>query len=106
MLIDDEDTESPAFLTVREVKQHLNIDLLNGLDEDLIESKLAAASNWVAAFTGAEITSATPPRVKEAILMLTAHLFNNRETVLVGVTAQQLPFGLLDMLADYRAWCA
>jgi len=42
--------------------------------------------------------------VNEAILMLMAHLFNNRESVLVGVTAQELPFGLLDMLSDYRAW--
>ena len=93
-----------AFLTVADAKANLNIT--TDVDDALITAKLAAASDWVAIYTGAQITEATPARVKEAILMLTAHLFNNRESVLVGITAQQLPFGLLDMLSDFRAWCA
>jgi uncharacterized phiE125 gp8 family phage protein len=80
---------------------------------------LVAAMDWVSSFSGLAIEfysdleegaednrPRVPPRVREAILMLAAHLYNNRETVLVGVTAQELPFGLLDMLSDYRAWCA
>ena len=93
-----------ALLTLADAKANLNITA--DVDDALITAKLAAASDWVAIYTGAQITEATPARVKEAILMLTAHLFNNRESVLVGVTAQQLPFGLLDMLSDFRAWCA
>jgi uncharacterized phage protein (predicted DNA packaging) len=106
MPIEDEDDAPPPLITVADVKRHLNLDLNDGFHDALVESKLEAASDWVASHTGAAITSATAPRVREAILMLTAHLFNNREMVLVGVTAQQLPFGLLDLLADYRAWCA
>ena len=91
-------------LTLSDAKRHLNVT--TDADNDLITAKLAAASDWVAMYTGALITEATSARVKEAILMLMAHLFNNRESVLIGVTAQELPFGLLDMLSDYRAWCA
>jgi len=92
-----------AFLTLAEAKAHLNVT--TDVDDELIVAKLAAASDWVAVYTG-EFNGYEPPRVREAVLMLTAHLYNNRETVLVGITAQELPFGLLDMLSDYRAWCA
>lgn len=101
-------------LTTEDAKRHLNVT--HSFDNDLIAAKLAAATDWVAAYTGLEIPTGPydseedkleiPARVNEAILMLMGHLYANRETVLVGVAAQELPFGLLDMLADYRAWCA
>jgi len=105
---DDEDGVAAPGLTLADAKRHLNVPLNNSLDDQLIQSKLEAATNWVATYTGEEITEETvlPARMKEAILMLTAHLFQNREAVLVGLTAERLPFGLLDMLSDYRAWCA
>ncbi|MEH2542817.1 head-tail connector protein [Bradyrhizobium sp. AZCC 1699] len=93
-----------ALLTLTDAKAHLNVT--TEADNDLITAKLAAASDWVAAYTGAQITEATPARVNEAILMLTGHLFANREATLIGLSAEQLPFGLLDMLSDYRGWCA
>ncbi|MEH2517551.1 putative phage protein (predicted DNA packaging) [Bradyrhizobium sp. AZCC 1610] len=92
-----------ALLTLADAKAHLNVT--TDADDDLITAKLAAASDWVATYVG-EFNGNEPPRVREAVLMLAAHLYNNRETVLVGITAQELPFGLLDMLSDYRAWCA
>ena len=91
-------------LTLEDAKAHLN--LTTDVDDGLVTSKLATASDWVAIYTGAEITEAAPARVKEAILQLTAHPYQNRESVLVGVTAQELPFGFLDLLADYKGWCA
>ena len=45
-----------------------------------------------------------PAAVKEAVRQLAAHLYENREASLVGVTAQSLPFGTLDLLSSYRAW--
>jgi hypothetical protein len=38
------------------------------------------------------------------VLQLTAHLYQNREASLIGVTASALPFGFLDLLAPYRAF--
>jgi hypothetical protein len=40
--------------------------------------------------------------VKAAILLICAHLFENRENVLTGVTAQTLPMGAHDLLRPHR----
>jgi hypothetical protein len=42
-----------------------------------------------------------PAPVDEAIRQLAGHLYANREATLVGVTAQALPFGVLDLLTPY-----
>ena len=107
----------PFFLGEVDITTHLNLTNLDGSERDLVRSKLVAATDWIATYAGIKIEMCAsddeederpdvPPRVREAILMLAAHLYNNRESVLVGVTAQELPFGILDLLADYRGWCA
>lgn len=45
-----------------------------------------------------------PPPVAEAVRQLAAHLFENREASIVGVTASEIPFGVFDLLTPYRAW--
>lgn len=91
-------------ITVADLKAHLNI--ISDADDDLLTGKIAAAEGWIAAFTGAD----WPPNaqvneaLKEAIRQLAAHLYENREATLVGITAQDMPFGLLDLLAPFRAW--
>lgn len=107
----------PFFLGEVDIKTHLNLTNLDDQEQDLVHSKLVAATDWVATFAGIQIEMCASddeederpvvrPRVREAILMLAAHLYNNRESVLVGVTAQELPFSIVDLLADYRGWCA
>ncbi len=84
-------------------KAHLNVTI--DADNTLIGDKLAAAKAFVAAYTASDPDSGTAPApVREAVLQLTAHLYENREASLVGITAQHLPFGFLDLLANYRAF--
>lgn len=84
-------------------KAHLNVTI--DADDALIGDKLAAAKAFVAAYTASDPDSDTSPApVREAVLQLTAHLYENREASLVGITAQHLPFGFLDLLANYRAF--
>lgn len=84
-------------------KAHLNVTV--DADDVLIGDKLAAAKAFVAAYTAGEVDSDdTPAPVREAVLQLTAHLYENREASLIGITAQALPFGFLDLLANYRAF--
>lgn len=86
------------------LKAHLN--LTTGDDDAMLADKLAAASEWVAKYTGIPSDSDDiPPPVDEAVRQLAAHLYENREASLVGVTAQSLPFGALDLLEPYRMWC-
>lgn len=91
-------------IAVSDLKAHLNVT--TEADDTLIGDKIAAAEGWIAAFTGADWPPTDPVAepLKEAIRQLAAHLYENREASLVGVTAQTLPFGLLDLLAPYRAW--
>lgn len=84
-------------------KAHLNVT--TDIDDALIQGKLDAAKAWVTAYTAGEVDSdTTPAPVREAVLQLTAHLYENREATVVGVTAQSLPFGFLDILSSYRAF--
>ena len=87
---------------VADLKRHLNITYNDAADNQLIAEKLCVASEWVAGYTGIPVdASDTPAPVDEAIRQLAAHLYANREATLVGVTAQSLPFGVLDMLTPY-----
>ncbi|AWO91932.1 head-tail connector protein [Bradyrhizobium diazoefficiens] len=90
-------------ITLDQAKAHLNVTL--DADDALLTDKLAAAKAWVGAYTASNPdTDSTPAPVNEAVLQLTAHLYQNREASLVGVTATELPFGFLDLLAPYRAF--
>lgn len=90
-------------IELSDLKAHLNVT--TDTDDDLLTDKIAAASEWVSKFTGIPAdASEIPSPVKEAVRQLAGHLYENREASLVGVTAQQLPFGLVDLLTPYRCW--
>lgn len=91
-----------AVIPLADIKAHLN--LTTDLDDDLLTEKVAAAEAWVDTYTGGALTESSPAPLKEAARMLAAHLYENREASLVGITADALPFGLMDMLTPYRAW--
>jgi hypothetical protein len=90
-------------MTLEQAKAHLNVTF--DTDDALLTDKLAAAKAWVSAYTAGDPDADTAPApIREAVLQLTAHLYQNREASLVGVTAMALPFGFLDLLAPYRAF--
>jgi uncharacterized phage protein (predicted DNA packaging) len=89
-------------ITVEDLKAHLNID--HDLDDALLQSKIEVATEWVGAYSGAEVDTNSPAPLREAVRMLAGHLYENREATLVGVTAQSLPFGVMDLINPYRAW--
>lgn len=43
-----------------------------------------------------------PEPIRQAILLLTAHYFENREGVVLGSAAAELPLGVCALLANYR----
>lgn len=91
-------------ITLNQAKAHLNVTI--DADNPLLTDKLAAAKAWIGAYTASDPDADTAPApIREAVLQLTAHLYQNREASLVGVTAMALPFGFLDLLAPYRAFC-
>lgn len=83
-------------------KTHMNIT--DDADDAILAQKLDVASAWVGKIVGGPITDADPAPIHEAARMLAAHLYESREATLVGITAQELPFGVMDMLDPYRVW--
>ena len=88
---------------------------------------LCAALLWPAAFVSAQnpapgapptAASAAPAApvspeeayvpfdIKAAIMLSAGHLYENRETVIIGQTAVLLPFGAMELLRNHRVHTA
>ena len=78
---------------------------LNGVPAEDIAGVLPrilnAAENHVLAMLGKDHTAAQPV-VDQAILMLAAHWYENREASVIGVSAQSLPLWFDDLIANHR----
>ncbi len=91
--------------TAEELRQHLNLE--PGFEPDaLLGRKIAAAESWISAYVGEPIgeLETVPAALVEAALQLAAHLYENREATLVGVSAAELPFGVVDLIRPFRVW--
>ncbi|SKA26357.1 head-tail connector protein [Consotaella salsifontis] len=51
-----------------------------------------------------EFPDGTPADVEQAVLMVAAHFYENREATLVGVSAQEMPIGALDIIREHRRY--
>ena len=94
-------------VTLDDVNAQLNQTL--DIDDDLIDRKIAAAQNHIENLIGFKIEeeytpSKIPPALKECVSLLAAHWYENREASLVGVNAQPLPFGVSDIVNEFRLW--
>jgi hypothetical protein len=92
-----------SIVQLADMKAQLNVTFAD--DDTLIQAKIDAAEGYIANFyNGTWPPSTVPNALLEAIKLLAAHLYENREASLVGVTSQDLPFGLFDLITPYRAW--
>lgn len=66
----------------------------------LYERLDAIAVEFVAGY-GADATT-VPSAIRHAALMLVGHLYENRETTIVGTNAQELPFAVSTLIAPFR----
>ena len=92
-------------VTVEQLRQQLNLDT-DMEDDTFLAGKISAAESWIEAFIGEPLADIDPlpGAIPEAVLQLAAHLFANREAVIVGVSASQMPFGVIDLIRPWRAW--
>lgn len=97
-----------SIITVEDAKAHMNVTIAE--DDDLIAAKIGAAEAWIGKFIGSPLDDATafpdgtPDPLKEAVRQLTAHLYENREATLVGITMSDVSPGLFDLIAPYREY--
>ena len=96
-----------SVVLLADAKAHLNLTTTD--DDVLVQALIDAAESYISAFAqpwpwGAGGAAPTPPAILQAVKILVAHLYENREASLVGVTVAELPFGLFDLLTPWRTW--
>lgn len=99
-------------LDVDAFKAHLNMTADEGdeIDDAVLPQILNAATAHVERILGYALTDTTelpdgpPADLEQAVLMVAAHWYSERETVLIGVTGQEVPFGAARILGEYRTY--
>ena len=92
-----------AVVSLDEAKAQLNVT--DTVDDALIARLIVPARAHVENLLGFEIDADAPPdALKQAILMLVAHWYENREASLVGINAQETPDGVTAITNEYRNW--
>lgn len=85
-------------------------DDIGATDDALLELKLEAAQNHIERLLGYKIAETfggagqdpVPPSLVEAILQLAAWWYENREAA--GAGAREVPFGVREIVAEFREW--
>lgn len=94
-----------AIVTLSEVKQHLRI--MHDDEDTLITDKIDAAQSAIEQMLGYTITDrfeTVPADLKEAVRQLTAHMFENREASVIGLSTAILPLGVSTIVQNRRDW--
>ena len=96
-----------ATIALSEAKDYLRID--HDEDDAQVQSILDAAESYIRSLckpylNESEQWDTLPPELKQAVLILTSHLFENR-----GVTGRpgvfgELPFSVTALIANHRDW--
>lgn len=100
-----------AIVSLAEIKEQLSFtDDLGAVDDALLGRKVDAAQNHIERLLGYTIETTfggvdqdpIPPALIEAVSQLAAHWYENREGVVLGMSATELPMGVSEIVAEYR----
>lgn len=97
-----------AVVAVENLKKHLRITF--DTDDEILADAIAVAEEIVESYVGAALDDeeafpgGCPARLLEAVRQLAAHYYVNPEPVLIGVNAQPLPMGFMELIGPHRAW--
>lgn len=86
-------------ITLEQVKHQCRID--HDDEDELLESYMAAAYDYVERFTSVENIEPSPA-INQACLMLVAHWYANREATANNMVVAKTPFGVDFLLQPYR----
>jgi hypothetical protein len=100
-----------AIATITALKDQLSFtDDIGTVDDVLLQQKLDAAQNHVERMLGFSIEGCfggsdqepVPPSLIEAVLQLAAWWYDQRETAMAGTSAKEVPFGVSEIVKEYR----
>lgn len=103
-----------AIVTLEDMKAHLGIT--DDADDDLITEKIDAAQAWLEAQLGYSIeetwpgtedspsVTTAPADLVEAVRQQTAHMYENREATVVGLSITETPAAVADTIRNHRRY--
>ena len=100
-----------AISTLADLREFLSFTADLGVVDDAMLSRMLSASQTLIERQlgflieddfGGVGQEEIPDPLRQAVLMLAAHWYENREAV--GETARELPFGIKDILREYRGF--
>lgn len=100
-------------VTLEALKEQLNFTADQGVDDDnILKRKLAAAQSYIESLLGFKISEVyggegqepVPAALVEVIYQTAAYWYENRESAIVGVTSQEIPFGTWPIVNEFRKW--
>lgn len=92
-------------LPIGTIRQHLRVD--HESEDALIELYAESALAWALWYCdNPSLSSAEsiPPSFKAAMLLMIGHSYSNREAVVTGVAAAELPMAVESLLWSSRNW--
>ena len=98
------DVKEPV--TLAEAKLHLRINPGDNSEDGLIEDLITTAREFCENYTGKELANAEVPKtVKQALLLLVAHWYNNREAVISSnVIPREVDLTVRALLNQNKGW--
>lgn len=95
-------------LELADLKAHCNV---TGSGDDVVLARfLSAATAHIERLLGfkfdntAELPDGPPADLELAVLQLAADWYENREASLIGITGRPVPFGVSEIVNEYRRW--
>ena len=98
-----------SYVTLDEAKIHCRVDYSDddSYISDLIEvCETAVADEIGSTLASTEISGVLPRPLKQCILLLIGHLYNNREPVSFGSSVVEVPYTYKYLLNPYKTWTA
>ena len=100
-------------VTLAQVKEQIGwTDDMGSIDDDLLTRKIEAAQDHIDRLLGFKIEETfggqdqdpVPSSLVEAVSQLAAHWYEQRETAIAGQAMQPIPFGVWEIVTEYREW--
>lgn len=100
-----------AILTLDQLKEHLAFtDDIGDADDALLARLIAAAQNHIERLLGFKIEDCfggvdqdpIPPALIEAVSLLAAWWFDQREAAITDASAKVVPFSVQEIITEYR----
>ncbi|OAI26953.1 hypothetical protein A1351_14010 [Methylosinus sp. R-45379] len=88
-------------ISIDDLKAHLNIT--DTTDDALLTKLIERATDFTETFVGT-LGDTPSPSLLQAITVLAAFYYENREAAIIGSTPHDAPFGFWDLVTPHRQW--